>query len=117
MHTSNTRVHGTKLMKKNRDLRIVEFGKMNTLTQKDFTPAGSTFAGGVHDRAGKNVQRATAMRILLADDHSMVRETISAYLESEGRAAVVAVEDYYDCLLYTSPSPRDQRGSRMPSSA
>ena len=26
--------------------------------------------------------------------------------------------DYiYTCLLYTSPSPRDQRGSRMPSSA
>ena len=24
---------------------------------------------------------------------------------------------YEDCLLYTSPSPRDQRGSRMPSSA
>ena len=24
---------------------------------------------------------------------------------------------YMDCLLYTSPSPRDQRGSRMPSSA
>ena len=24
---------------------------------------------------------------------------------------------YGDCLLYTSPSPRDQRGSRMPSSA
>ena len=24
---------------------------------------------------------------------------------------------YRDCLLYTSPSPRDQRGSRMPSSA
>ena len=23
----------------------------------------------------------------------------------------------YCCLLYTSPSPRDQRGSRMPSSA
>ena len=26
-------------------------------------------------------------------------------------------ELYLDCLLYTSPSPRDQRGSRMPSSA
>ena len=25
--------------------------------------------------------------------------------------------DRYSCLLYTSPSPRDQRGSRMPSSA
>ena len=24
---------------------------------------------------------------------------------------------FYCCLLYTSPSPRDQRGSRMPSSA
>ena len=29
-----------------------------------------------------------------------------------------SLELYYkDCLLYTSPSPRDQRGSRMPSSA
>ena len=27
------------------------------------------------------------------------------------------VEDLLTCLLYTSPSPRDQRGSRMPSSA
>ena len=26
-------------------------------------------------------------------------------------------EDAWTCLLYTSPSPRDQRGSRMPSSA
>ena len=25
--------------------------------------------------------------------------------------------DVWACLLYTSPSPRDQRGSRMPSSA
>ena len=27
------------------------------------------------------------------------------------------VEKLKTCLLYTSPSPRDQRGSRMPSSA
>ena len=27
------------------------------------------------------------------------------------------IRDYFSCLLYTSPSPRDQRGSRMPSSA
>ena len=38
-------------------------------------------------------------------------------------ATPVLAEDYkigicnYVCLLYTSPSPRDQRGSRMPSSA
>ena len=28
-----------------------------------------------------------------------------------------AITQIMDCLLYTSPSPRDQRGSRMPSSA
>ena len=28
-----------------------------------------------------------------------------------------ATQEYKSCLLYTSPSPRDQRGSRMPSSA
>ena len=28
-----------------------------------------------------------------------------------------SVDDILNCLLYTSPSPRDQRGSRMPSSA
>ena len=27
------------------------------------------------------------------------------------------IETCQACLLYTSPSPRDQRGSRMPSSA
>ena len=27
------------------------------------------------------------------------------------------VMKYYDCLLYTSPSPRDMRRTRMPSSA
>ena len=27
------------------------------------------------------------------------------------------LDELRDCLLYTSPSPRDQRGSRMPSSA
>ena len=42
------------------------------------------------------------------------------------RSLVVRISDgtgsltirmFYFCLLYTSPSPRDQRGSRMPSSA
>ena len=28
-----------------------------------------------------------------------------------------AIKEIKTCLLYTSPSPRDQRGSRMPSSA
>ena len=36
----------------------------------------------------------------------------------EGVGVVADVGEGIDpCLLYTSPSPRDQRGSRMPSSA
>ena len=31
--------------------------------------------------------------------------------------AVRGAAPYYNCLLYTSPSPRDISGSRMPSSA
>ena len=30
---------------------------------------------------------------------------------------IQAVHTYTDCLLYTSPSPRDKRQNRMPSSA
>ena len=36
---------------------------------------------------------------------------------SFGDAQVEVTNNVYNCLLYTSPSPRDQRGSRMPSSA
>ena len=32
-------------------------------------------------------------------------------------ASVIAAGFLHDCLLYTSPSPRDKRQSRMPSSA
>ena len=35
----------------------------------------------------------------------------------EGIMLMGAFSGFYVCLLDTSPSPRDQRGSRMPSSA
>ena len=35
----------------------------------------------------------------------------------DGEANIVREGNVKICLLYTSPSPRDQRGSRMPSSA
>ena len=38
-------------------------------------------------------------------------------LASAARPGLVVVDHSTICLLYTSPSPRDQRGSRMPSSA
>ena len=35
----------------------------------------------------------------------------------EYHARIISQKHIQSCLLYTSPSPRDQRGSRMPSSA
>ena len=40
---------------------------------------------------------------------------VAQMFHSVGEAGAIALSDC--CLLYTSPSPRDQRGSRMPSSA
>ena len=51
-------------------------------------------------------------------------EDPESYIEYDQALYYDGPDDYYDgieqfniCLLYTSPSPRDQRGSRMPSSA
>ena len=41
----------------------------------------------------------------------------SAEISEDTRQKIKAFAKLYNCLLYTSPSPRDQRGSRMPSSA
>ena len=58
------------------------------------------------------------INIALLSEHDML------YLGEKGQAKsrlmrglVRFLDEYIPCLLYTSPSPRDQRGSRMPSSA
>ena len=42
---------------------------------------------------------------------------IGEFASVKGANGEVLREGSNGCLLYTSPSPRDQRGSRMPSSA
>ena len=37
--------------------------------------------------------------------------------QAQVKSLRLALDSFKVCLLYTSPSPRDQRGSRMPSSA
>ena len=63
-------------------------------------------------------------KILTEEARERVRHTLSTILSPSrselqerniSRSDVVRLLDA--CLLYTSPSPRDQRGSRMPSSA
>ena len=75
--------------------------------------------------------RATAT-ILIEDEHYLYREKTSFLLPNEPDVKITVSDltpgklkhdDFFGevevnrCLLYTSPSPRDQRGSRMPSSA
>ena len=51
-----------------------------------------------------------------ADGRAVLRSSIREYLCSEAMYGL-GIATTRACLLYTSPSPRDQRGSRMPSSA
>ena len=46
-----------------------------------------------------------------------VLKTFSEFTFEDLNLDAQTFEDYKSCLLYTSPSPRDQRGPRMPSSA
>ena len=49
----------------------------------------------------------------VGSNYCLGRNTTGSYNAALGDGALA----YNTCLLYTSPSPRDQRGSRMPSSA
>ena len=42
---------------------------------------------------------------------------VKGFGRQKGHTELYRGAEYVVCLLYTSPSPRDQRGSRMPSSA
>ncbi|SPJ30493.1 Response regulator protein VraR [Falsiruegeria mediterranea M17] len=70
--------------------------------------AGSTYPGALQYGQQVSTRSIFAMRILLADDHEMVRDTISAYLETEGRAAVITAPDYVSAMkTLTAKGPFD----------
>ena len=51
----------------------------------------------------------------LSEDERMIRDMAHAYCTDKLMPRIISA--YQDCLLYTSPSPRDLSTSRMPSSA
>ena len=54
----------------------------------------------------------------LLPDYSRLTPFLKKYIEAMGWDDLNWLEDVHmGCLLYTSPSPRDKRQSRMPSSA
>ena len=61
---------------------------------------------GVEDASSYTTTRAVQMRILIADDHDLVRDTIAMFLQSEGMAEIVTVENL-DAAIETA----DRTGS------
>ena len=48
---------------------------------------------------------------------TIVAQACFDYIKLDLGAGLLVISHKYDCLLYTSPSPRDPHLSRMPSSA
>ena len=88
-------------------------------TDRDKIITSSKAAEKIVDEALTNISQEVIL------DHREASSTLAAYLRSMG--AIVSFENLLvgdiklagdiTCLLYTSPSPRDNRVSRMPSSA
>ena len=81
-----------------------------------FASAGYVYAEG--ERASTPVQ-AELLRVEGTQAFTLVAETdlVTGATATEGVFVPAGPATINICLLYTSPSPRDQRGSRMPSSA
>ena len=77
-------------------------------------PIGNPEAGLQHSQLPKRITENRFMNRL-----ERVRTMNTSFAKKYNNKSVRAYSGMYDdaCLLYTSPSPRDQRGSRMPSSA
>ena len=63
----------------------------------------------------RDTVKAVRKFIALATEHNFTADQCWGDADGLGGPMVDMFNDF--CLLYTSPSPRDQRGSRMPSSA
>ena len=88
------------IVERNNGLKVILTKRSNNLKQH---PGQVSFPGGKSEKTDKSLV-ATALR--------ETKEEIGINNKN-----VEILGQLSNCLLYTSPSPRDQRGSRMPSSA
>ena len=77
------------------------------------------FISAIIPAAGSGVRFGDKKQFKVINGHPLIYHTLKPFLESNmiNEVVVVASEQDMGCLLYTSPSPRDNTTSRMPSSA
>ena len=71
-----------------------------------------TDQAGIYVKSGTNVISVLTEPLRFSGSLQDLKHVSKAFPETPTMR-----KDFLVCLLYTSPSPRDQRGSRMPSSA
>ena len=81
-----------------------------------------TLVTGSNGQLGKTIQSIVKnnSEFIFTDINSLditKKEKIESLIISKDINCIVNCAAFTDCLLYTSPSPRDKRLSRMPSSA
>ena len=103
-----------------RGAQSTEAGNANASVWKRGVQGGDTCTQELHRRLRK-VRKVVNLSKEYADDGDTVSDTIcDGVVRDDGKPSNDSGEGVHEkrtCLLYTSPSPRDQRGSRMPSSA
>ena len=97
-------------------------GKVTVIGTLDFETK-DTYEVDLESSDGTNVDKKR-INISVLDVNEMPNLTVTMFSnsvpESSAVGTTVGVTSAFDpegCLLYTSPSPRDMRRSRMPSSA
>nr|CUV15983.1 protein of unknown function [Ralstonia solanacearum] len=90
--------------------QIQHAGDLTLSTPGAVTNSGQIIAGNDLAVSGGGISNAAGATLHADHDLSVTGATTN-------RGTVEALNDVKICLLYTSPSPRDKRQSRMPSSA
>ena len=99
-------IPGMKKITKNLDVDDKAFGKVESII-KSMTP---------QERAQPELLNMSRKRRIAKGCGHNIHE-INMFIKQFDQMRKMMHQMSKNCLLYTSPSPRDQRGSRMPSSA
>ena len=113
-------VTATKLEKSIQELGLsVNIVDGEVLSQFDGAEELSQHVSGLQAAVANGSQISFQIRGIGAVDHQALTPTAAAvYVDGTYLATNVQTSPLlFDCLLYTSPSPRDRQKSRMPSSA